>query len=153
MLEHGRVVAAGPAAAVLANIAVPVVLGDDVGALLEGTVQARDEQWHLARLDFEGAALWLRDTGLEVGRRARVRVLARDVSLATEAPRATSIQNLLEGTVLAIVAEDHPSQALVQVQCGQCILLARVTARAVDALGLEPGKPVWAQVKSVALVD
>ena len=153
VLEHGRVVATGPAAAVLANIAVPVVLGDDVGALLEGTVQARDEQWHLARLDFEGAALWLRDTGLEVGRRARVRVLARDVSLATEAPRATSIQNLLEGTVLAIVAEDHPSQALVQVQCGQCILLARVTARAVDALGLEPGKPVWAQVKSVALVD
>ena len=97
--------------------------------------------------------LWLRDTGLEVGRRARVRVLARDVSLATEAPRATSIQNLLEGTVLAIACEDHPSQALVQVQCGQCILLARVTARAVDALGLEPGKPVWAQVKSVAVVD
>jgi ABC-type molybdate transport system ATPase subunit len=32
-------------------------------------------------------------------------------------------------------------------------LLARVTARAVDALRLKPGMQVWAQVKSVALVE
>ena len=153
VLEHGRVVASGPAATILADIAAPMVLGEDVGALLDGTVQARDEQWHLARLAFDGAALWMRDSGLDVGRRARVRVLARDVSLATEAPRATSIQNLLEGTVLAIAPDTHPSQALVQVQCGQCILLARVTSRAVAVLGLAPGKRVWAQVKSVALVE
>jgi len=50
------------------------------------------------------------------------------------------------------VPDAHPSQALVQLTCGESVLLARITARAADALGLVPGKPVWAQVKSAALV-
>ncbi len=152
VMAHGRVVATGPAARVLASIDAPVVLGEDAGALLDGSIGERDSRWHLARVDFAGGSLWIGDSGVEVGRHVRLRVLARDVSLATEAPRATSIQNLLRGTVLAVAPDVHPSQVLVQVQCGESILLARVTARAVDALGLEPGRPVWAQVKSVALV-
>ena len=111
----------------------------------------RDTRWHLVRVDFAGGSLWLGDSGLALGRKVRLRVLARDVSLATEPPRSTSIQNLLRGTVLAIAPDAHPSQALVRVQCGESALLARVTMRAVDTLGLVPGKPVWAQVKSVAL--
>ncbi|MFZ2294777.1 MAG: TOBE domain-containing protein, partial [Polaromonas sp.] len=47
----------------------------------------------------------------------------------------------------------HPSQALVQLSLGQTVLLARITARAVTALELQPGTAVWAQVKSVALVE
>ena len=35
---------------------------------------------------------------------------------------------------------------------GEAVILARITARAVDALQLQPGMPVWAQVKAVALV-
>ena len=154
VLAHGRVVASGPAASVLASIDAPVLLGDDAGALLDATVGERDTRWHLARVDFAGGSLWLGDSGVGLGQHVRLRVLARDVSLATEAPRSTSIQNLLKGVVLAIAPDAHPSQALVRVrvQCGESILLARVTMRAVDALALAPGKPVWAQVKSVALV-
>ena len=41
-----------------------------------------------------------------------------------------------------------------QLACGAggCLLLARITARAADALALTPGETVWAQVKSAALV-
>jgi molybdate transport system ATP-binding protein len=81
-----------------------------------------------------------------------VRVLARDVSIATEKPSHTSIQNLLPCVVQAVGPDTYPSQALVRLQCGDAVLLARLTARAVDALGLAPGQQVWAQVKSVALV-
>ncbi|MDB5872124.1 MAG: molybdenum transporter ATP-binding protein [Ramlibacter sp.] len=153
VLDQGRVVASGPTASVLARIDAPVALGEDAGALLDGLLAERDTQWHLARVQFAGGSLWLRDSGVPQGRQVRLRVLARDVSLATEAPRATSIQNLLEGVVAAIAPDSHPSQVLVQVRCGECVLLARITARAADTLGLAPGKPVWAQVKSVALVD
>jgi molybdate transport system ATP-binding protein len=153
VLDHGRVAAAGPVASVLADIDAPVLPGDDAGALLEGTVRERDARWHLARVDFAGGSLWLRDSGAAAGQRVRLRVLARDVSLATEEPRATSIQNLLPGVVRAIAAQAHPSQVLVQVACGESILLSRITARAADALGLVAGMPVWAQVKSVALVE
>jgi len=153
VLDHGRVKAVGPVADVLARIDTPVVLGDDAGALLHGTVAERDARWHLMRVDFGGGNLWLRDSGLAVGQRVRLRVLARDVSLATATPQHTSIQNLLPATVDAIAADAHPSQALVRVACGGTMLLSRITARAVDALGLVPGQAVWAQVKSVALVD
>jgi len=152
VLDQGRVVAAGPVAEVLADVRTPVVLGEDAGALLEGTVAERDARWHLARVAFAGGHLWLRDSGLALGQRVRLRVLARDVSLATAPARHTSIQNLLPGTVQAIAAGAHPSQALVRVALGESVLLARVTARAVDALRLAPGTPVWAQVKTVALV-
>jgi molybdate transport system ATP-binding protein len=153
VLEQGRVVAAGPLAATLARADAPGLLGDDAGALLEGTVTVRDGRWHLARVDFEGGSLWLRDTGLAVGKPARVRVLARDVSLATQEPRGTSIQNVLACTVEAVAADSHPSQVLVRLACGPAPLLARVTARAADALALQTGQAVWAQVKSAALIE
>ncbi len=153
VLEEGRVAASGSTADVLSRIDAPVTLGDDAGALLDGIVSQRDGRWHLACVQFAGGSLWLRDSGIALGRRVRLRVLARDVSLATESPRATSIQNLLAATVVAIAPDTHPSQAMVQLRCGEAVLLARVPARAVDALGLTPGMPVWAQVKSVALVE
>jgi molybdate transport system ATP-binding protein len=153
LLDGGHAVASGPVAATLAALDQPL-LGDDAGALLQGTVAERDERWHLARVAFDGGALWLRDDGLAPGRTVRVRVLARDVSLATEPPEPgrTSIQNVLACAVVGIAEGAHPSQALVQLSCGASLLLARITARAVDALGLVPGQPVWAQVKSAALV-
>ncbi|MFC5497425.1 molybdenum ABC transporter ATP-binding protein [Caenimonas terrae] len=153
VLERGSVAACGPTAGVLAGIAAPVLLGEEAGALLEGTVGERDARWQLARVDFDGGGLWLRDSGAAIGTALRLRVLARDVSIATEEPRNTSIQNLLPAVVRAIAQDAHPSQALVQLACGGSILLSRVTARAVDALALQPGTPVWAQVKSVALVE
>ncbi|MEP6824504.1 MAG: molybdenum ABC transporter ATP-binding protein [Ramlibacter sp.] len=153
VLDQGRVVAAGPVAQVLARVDVPVVLGDDAGALLEGVIGERDVRWQLARVDFPGGGLWLRDGGLVLGRRARLRVLARDVSIATREPQATSIQNVLPCLVETVAPDAHPSQVLVRLACGESFLLARVTARAADALALAPGMPVWAQVKSVALVE
>lgn len=153
VLDQGRIKTAGPTADVLARIDTPVVLGDDAGALLHGTVAERDERWHLARVDFGGGSLWLRDSGLAVGQRVRLRVLARDVSLATEVPHHTSIQNLLPATIDTITRDAHPSQALVRVACGGAVLLSRITARAVNTLSLKPGQAVWAQVKSVALVE
>ena len=152
VLDAGKVKACGPVADVLTGLDMPVVLGDDAGALLSASIEARDERWQLAQLRFNGGSLWVRDTGLPLGRQVRVRVLARDVSIALGKPTHTSIQNLLPCAVQAIGPDTHASQILVQLLCGESVLLARVTSRAADVLQLKPGKQVWAQVKSVALV-
>ncbi len=152
VLDAGQVKACGPVAQVLAATDASRVLGDDAGALLDATVVERDARWQLARLAFDGGSLWLRDTGLALGQCARVRVLARDVSVATQAPQQTSIQNLLPCVVQAIAEDTHPSQALISMACGDSVVLARITARAVDSLQLAPGVAVWAQVKAAALV-
>jgi len=152
VLQHGQVKASGPVAQVLACVTPELDWGDQAGALLEAEVAERDTAWQLARLTFPGGSLWLRDGGLAIGERVRVRVLGRDVSIATDPPGGSSIQNILPCSVQAIVADTADPQALVQLRCGESLLLARITRRAVHSLALAPGQAVWAQVKSVALV-
>ena len=152
LLEAGQVRAAGPLAELLARVDLPALPAEEAGALLEGRIDARDDAWRLARVAFDGGAVWVADAGLAVGHAVRVRVLARDVSLALAPPQGSSIQNLLPCTVRALGVGAHPSQALVQLACGGSLLLARITRRAVHELALAEGSAVWAQVKSAALV-
>ena len=152
VLDNGQVKAQGPVSQVLAQVVNPVVVGEDAGALVSGHIGAVDAQWHLSRVDFHGGAVWMRDNGLPVGKAVRIRILARDVSVATSEPQNTSIQNQLQGFIQSISPDAHPSQVMVVLKCGAEEVLARVTKRAVDELALQVGMPVWAQVKSVALV-
>jgi molybdate transport system ATP-binding protein len=151
-MEGGRVLANGPLADTLARLDLPFRLGEDAGAVLEGTVGEVDKDWHLARVDFDGGSLWARDQSLSAGRRVRVRVLARDVSLA-EHPGTSSIQNVLRGEVDVVGNDEHPGLALVRVRVGNSVMLARLTKRAAVSLGVVPGRELWVQVKSVALME
>ena len=152
LLEAGQVRACGPVAEVMVQHL--AAGGDEAGALLEATGRGRDATWKLAEVFFDGGSVWLRDSpALEPGRRVRVRVLARDVSLALAAPAGTSIQNQLACTVESIRPDSHPSQVLVRLRCGTATLLARVTARSAAKLELTADRAVWALVKSVALVE
>jgi molybdate transport system ATP-binding protein len=158
LMDRGQAVASGPLADVLARLDLPLALGEDAGVVLEGVVGERDAQWQLARLDVEGpeagsCSLWARDQGFPLGRRVRLRVLARDVSLARTPQTGTSIGNQLRGTVEAIADDTHPALALVRVRVGSVPLVARLTRRSAHALELAPGQPVWAQVKTVALME
>ncbi len=152
LMDAGRIVASGPLAETLTRLDLPMKLGSDNGAVIEGTIGLIDTQWHLVRVDFDGGSLWTRDQGVAVGRRVRVRVLANDVSLALEKSEHTSIQNLLPGVVDAIGNDTHPGQLLVRVRVGQVVLIVSVTRRAAATLGLRAGQELWVQVKSVALL-
>ena len=152
VLDQGYVKAQGSVSAVLTQVVNPVVVGEDAGALIEGCIGAVDAQWHLSRVDFDGGCIWMRDAGLPVGKAVRIRILARDVSLAISEPTNTSIQNQLRGSIQSMTPDKHPSQVMVVLKCGAEEVLARVTKRAVNELALQVGMPVWAQVKSVALV-
>lgn len=155
LMSAGRVQVDGPVADMLARLDLPVAHGDEAGVVLDGIVAERDAQWQLARLDVDGEAcrFWARDQGLPVGRRVRLRVLARDVSLARSPPMGTSIGNQMHGTVEAIADDEHPALALVRVRVGTAPVVARLTKRSAHALGLAVGEPVWAQVKTVALME
>ena len=152
VMQDGRIQAHGPVAEVLTHTHSPLAQGDDAGALLMGEVVQRDTAWHLAQVGFAGGALWVRDSGLSIGQRVRLRVLARDVSVTREQARQTSIQNHLPCVIDAITPDAHPSQVLLRLLCGETVLLSRITARGAHDLGLQVGMRAWAQVKSVAVV-
>jgi molybdate transport system ATP-binding protein len=75
------------------------------------------------------------------------------VSLARTALVGSSIGNQMQGVVEAIAEDEHPSLALVRVRVGGSAVVARLTRRSADALQLHAGVPVWAQVKTVALME
>ncbi len=152
VMEGGHAVANGPLTDTLARLDLPIKLGEDVGVVLDAVVTARDEEWHLAHMDFPGGHLWVRDQGLPVGHPARVRILARDVSLARAPVTGTSILNTLPAIVVDSVADAHPALTLVKLRVGESLLLARLTLRSAHALELTPGQLLYAQIKAVALL-
>lgn len=152
VLENGRAIASGNVGDTLARLDLPIQLGEDTGVIIEATIGAVDTEWHLARVDFAGGSLWAKDQGLAPGKSVRVRVLARDVSLATQ-QTASSIQNQMPGQIDAIGDDAHPGLALVRVRVGNALLLARLTKRALATLEVAVGKTFWVQIKSVALLQ
>jgi molybdate transport system ATP-binding protein len=152
VMETGRVLASGPITDTLARIDLPIKLGEDTGVVLDAVVAERDRDWHLARVDFAGGGLWVRDGGHSLGHHVRVRILARDVSLSLEHQGGTSIQNILHGAVLDMCDDNHQALTLVRIRVGESIIVARLTKRSASTLDLVPGKPIWVQIKAVALI-
>lgn len=152
MLKKGLVEACGPVTESMASQEVAMAIGDEAGIVSSGTIVARDEDHHMAQIQFGAGTVWGRDQGLPIGRSVRLRILARDVSLSLGPHEDTTIQNRFQGVIESIDADVHPSQALVRVRCGDTAILSRVTRRAVRLLRLEARSCVWCQVKSVALI-
>ena len=152
LLERGRMLAAGPLADILTRLDMPTMLGEEAGAVINARVNKIDSEWLLARVEFTGGELWICDSGFATGQEVRLRVLARDVSIATSKPGETSIQNILSGEIESIAEQGHTGMALLRLRTGCQCLLARLTRRAVAQLQLEPGRRVWLQIKSTALL-
>lgn len=152
-MQAGKVQAQGPLLETLAQLETPIRLGEDAGVVLDATVAEHDADWHLMRLAFDGGSVWTRQHPLAVGKRVRVHILARDVSIATQAQTHSSIQNLLSGVVDAMADDSHAGLVLVRINVGPTALIARLTKRAVATLGIVVGQAVWVQVKSVALME
>ena len=153
VLNNGNVQAEGALTETLSRADFPMSLDDDAGAVLDVEVVAKEPDWQMERVMFSGGELWLRDSGLPIGTVHRIRVLARDVSLATERHENTSIQNILPVTLDVIVENADTGSALVQLNAGGHALLARITQKSLARLALKQEDRVWAQIKSVALLQ
>ncbi|WP_144186655.1 molybdenum ABC transporter ATP-binding protein [Elioraea rosea] len=152
LLDQGRVIAAGPVADLAANPSLPLAAREDAGAVLDGTVAEHLDARGLTRLDASGIPLLAARLPHPPGQRLRLRIPAREVSLAAEAPRLLSVHNILAGEVAHITPGHAPGTALVAVRVGGVTLLSQVTQDAVSRLALGPGSPVHALVKSVAVL-
>ena len=109
---------------------------------------------------FSGGRLWLNDACVvrtEVARDefVRIRVPAKDVSIALSDYSESSIANRIPATIKNI-SDIDVATALLQLKLenedGSSMLLARLTRRSVHQLKLEAGMQVWAQIKSAAII-
>jgi len=152
LLERGRIAAMGPVAQIYGRPELRRLVGaQESGAVLAAEVAQHDEAHRLSRLSFgEGGSLTVERVAAAPGSSLRVRIRARDIALALEAPRHISVLNILPARVEAIHAVEEPDSEIELVSSG-VTLWARITKRSAQELDLHPGTAVFALVKAVSI--
>jgi molybdate transport system ATP-binding protein len=151
LMESGRITAAGPLNDLLTDPEQPLAAAPDAMAVVPARVRRHDRQYGLTELEFAGGCFTVPAVDLPLGRPVRLQIRARDVSLTLARQTGTSILNVLPVTVSAVVNQSASQVAVVLEAAGQR-LLAAVTRKSAEALGLQPGTRVFAQVKSLAVL-
>jgi molybdate transport system ATP-binding protein len=100
-------------------------------------------------LDHPAGRLSVPRLELPPGSAVRLRIRARDVAIAVGEPGRLSIRNRLAATVTAITHE-RPPMVEVRLDAGGDTVIASITDEAALSLGLRPGMPVVALIKSAA---
>ncbi|SHH93328.1 molybdate transport system ATP-binding protein [Marivita hallyeonensis] len=150
LIEDGTVVQSGPPERVLTDPDMVRVVGiRDAGAVLSARVVAQPDDG-VSELAVSGGRLFLPAVDAPVGSELRVRILAQDVILSRTRPEGLSALNILPVRVLAVRRGEGPG-VIVQMQAGDDLLLARITRRSADAMGVAEGATCFAVMKSVAV--
>jgi molybdate transport system ATP-binding protein len=154
LMQAGRVTAAGPLATLQSNPALPLAGARGAAVSIDAVVEAYDAAYGLATLAADGGRFTVPMAAGEPGARRRLTIAAGDVSLTHTRPADTTVLNILPARIAsATPATAH--EIVVVLGLGAegtgASLLARVTRRSWDQLGLTEGMPVYAQVKGVAL--
>lgn len=145
-----------------AELTGPLAQRNDCGVILDARV-LRIEADGLRRVYIAGAAgieqvegkgpeLLIGACRARVNDRIRLRIQARDVSLALADPGACSILNRIP-VVLVDMRQSAAGDVLIRLETQGMPLLARVTTRSVKELHLRPGSRLLALVKGVAVLS
>lgn len=151
LLADGKVAAQGAPAEVMGRLDLGPLTGRyERGAIIEAVVAGHDETYDLSRLAFTGGELLVPHIDALPGERIRVRIRARDVSIALTRPEQLSMTNILPAEVIQVADESGPVTD-VRLQLGEAVILARVTRQSVDRLGIRPGLKVFALIKAISM--
>jgi molybdate transport system ATP-binding protein len=150
LLAKGECLAAGDVEHVMGRLDLRPHTGRfEAGSVIEATVTGSIAPDQLTTLAFAGGELLVPDMSALPGERVRVRIRARDVSIATERPRQVSVLNVLPARVVAVRVEAGPVVD-VQLALGDAMLLARITQRSRRELGIHEGQAVFAMIKAIS---
>lgn len=151
LIANGGVSAAGPVEDVLNRPDLLRAAGDgNAGSVITVRVADLDAAYGIATLSFAGGEFRVTAPDLTIGENLRIRVRARDVTLATERPKYVSVLNVFEGSVSTISAT-HGPQVDLSVDVGGAVIWSQITRKSLDDLALQPGAKVFAMVKAVAI--
>ena len=151
LISEGRVEAVGALEDLTSRLDLRPLTGRyEAGAVVRAEVLRQDAGDGLSALGFAGGTLLVPRVEAPPGTELRLRVRARDVSLALERPKDISTLNVLPCRVAAIGEEDGPQLDL-RLDAGGAALWARITRRSLGLMGLAPGTRVYALIKAVAI--
>ncbi|MEP6067464.1 MAG: molybdenum ABC transporter ATP-binding protein [Paracoccaceae bacterium] len=150
ILREGRATTQGPIFDVLSDPKnIPMLGVREAGALVRAKVISHGADG-ISTLSIGAETLDLPGVDATVGSIVRLRILAQDIILALDAPTGLSAMNVLPVTITSIQDGAGPGAAI-QLNAGGEHLLARVTSRSVQRMGLKPQMTCYAIVKAMAV--
>ena len=153
VLEKGRVTEQGSTPHLLAKLGTSFCHYQDASVVIQGRVSQQHTQWGLSVLSLEGQELYFKSAKAQLGEQVKLRIQAKDVSLALSAHTDTSILNRLAVTVDQLATESQDSSMItVRLLAGSTPILARITSLSAHHLQLRQGMSLYAQIKSVAVI-
>lgn len=152
LLENGKVIASGSTFEILTRLDLTTALHEDASSVIAATIGHHDTEYHLTRMDFQGGAILVAHRNLPIGQKVRLKLYARNVSLALSVQQDSSILNHLPAIVVDMAETANPTHVMVRLDADGTPLLARITRLSWDTLRLKSGSQVYAQVKSAALL-
>jgi molybdate transport system ATP-binding protein len=156
LMQHGHVIGAGPLHVLQSDPSLPLAGAREAAVSLDATVEAHDGAYGLLTLRVAGGRLLVPALPVAAGKRQRLRIAASDVSIARAAPDTSSILNVLPAHIVSKSLLGH-GEVIVVLALGTdgrgAQLLARITLRSWDQLGLTEATNVFAKVKGVSLVS
>jgi len=171
LMRDGVITAQGATETLLSSLDSALARRDDASTILNCRIVTHRQDQHLTELALfqneelhtevlpgvqPGNAnpqhLLLSQTSLPPGSHVRLRVQARDVSIALDAPERSSILNILHATIDAIGEPASNGQQLIRLTLQGQKLLARISAYSAQRLLLREGLNVYVQIKGMALV-
>lgn len=152
ILAEGKVIATGGLSETLNRLDLPLTQDQQAATVWEGKVAAHEPNYHLTQAAFEGVTLSLPAMDARISSPLRVQIFARDVSITLEAPKASSILNVLAATISGLV-DDQAGQSLVQLKVGKQFLLANITRKSRLLLDLQIGMAVYVQIKGTSILN
>jgi molybdate transport system ATP-binding protein len=156
LMRSGRVLARGPRSELQSDPSLPLAAARDAAVSLDTMVETYDPEYGLATFRLDTTRFVVPTLQVTTGERRRLRIAASDVSLARERLRETTILNILPVRILSATRIfDHEMLVVLSLKPdgSEARLLARVTRRSWEQLGLAEGADVFAQIKSVALAS
>jgi molybdate transport system ATP-binding protein len=154
LMRAGRVIAAGPLNAVQSDPSLPLAVARDAAVSFDAVAEDYDGAYGILTFRLGGGRLLVPGSPVVAGERRRLRIAASDVSLALEPPKASSILNVLPARIVAKTPTGRNEIIVVLTLAADGDgprLLARITRRSWEQLGLCDGMAVFAQVKGVSL--
>ena len=151
LLDQGQVLAAGPISDIASRVDLPLATRDDAAGVLTGYMHSHDTDRRLSAVACGGQLYMVPLQTLPPRTPVRLRVPAREVVLALDAPREISVSNVIPSVVCGVGGDQAGHAALIEIDVGGGVLLSRITMDAADRLRLRSGTRVLALIKSMSI--
>lgn len=127
---------------------------NEQSVVLSLPVKSHQHQYKMTALSLGTQSLWVNEVITSPQNRARdkvrVCIQSSDVSLALHFPQKTSIRNVLQGKITALLP--YENRVDVQIQVDEVYLWATLSQWSYQELQLQEGQSLYAQIKAVSVI-